>query len=423
LLVFSCAAITFGSFTATVQAFPHKGIVQLSAGEDNTCALMADHHVSCWGSGNVANSTSPLPVPKINAAISVASGNGFACALLLDQTVWCWGVNSSGQLGDATFSPRAVNPAPVLTSGHPFNGATAITVGNAHACALKSPDSTVYCWGSNSDGQLGNWNIGIGTNFNTPLLVVIHDGASNPALGGVGSISAGAFHTCATIGDPTETAACWGYDPYGQLGNTTAPAEIDSPVTVEAPDGSALGMIEDGITAGEFHTCTVIPELAPANNSLACWGDNTSGELGNPFELGFFTAVPAPVVFSDGVNKLTNVKYVGAGNSFSCALLADTSAACWGSDFYGQLGNNFEMSGFSVSPLAVASSGSTITGFDTIAVGANHVCGLIGGTRVLCWGSNGFGQLGIGSTDGTTHALPVNAAVDSPIFADNLDND
>jgi len=422
LLFFSCVAISFGSFSTAVRAFPHKGIVQLSAGADNTCALMADHHVSCWGSSTVAISTSPLPVPKISTAVSVKSGHGFACALLLDQTVWCWGTNSSGQLGDATFSTRAVNPAPVLTSGHSFGGVTAITTGDAHACALKS-DSTVYCWGSNSDGQLGNWNIGIGANFNSPLLVVIHDGASNPALSGVGSISAGASHTCATLGDPAETAACWGYDPYGQLGNTSAPSAIDSPVTVEAPDGSPLGMIEDGITGGTFHTCTIIPESSPENNSLACWGDNSSGELGNPFELGSFTAIPAPVVFSDGT-KLVNLAKVSAGDAFTCARLAtDGSIACWGTNYLGQLGNNRFADAYSVAPVAVGADGNTLTGFEDMVTGSAHACGLIGSDTVLCWGGNGFGQLGIGSKDTDTHSVPVNPGVDGSIFTDNFDGD
>lgn len=406
-------------------ALPHKGVAQLSAGTGNTCALLADRHVSCWGNTTAAFSSAPLPVPKIGTAVSVSVGNGFACALLLDQTVWCWGTNLDGQLGDGKFTSRYVNPAPVGTSGNPLTGAVAIAAGDSHACALKF-NNTVFCWGSNSDGQLGNWNIGTGVNFNTPIQVAIHDSMSNPALDSVSSISAGARHTCAVRNVGGITAACWGQEKFGRLGDG-APSNvnnpIDSPVGVLAPGGSDnLGLSSDNIiSSGTFDTCALLPEDPPKNNSIACWGDNTSGQTGNPFEFGSFTSTPAPVVDSSG-NKLENLLKVSTGNAFACALLrTDGSIACWGSNYQGRLGNNLFTDGYSVVPVAVETDGNKLTGFGDMVTGTDHACGLIGIDTVLCWGSNAFGQLGIGSNDTDAHAVPVNPEVDGPIFTDNFD--
>ncbi len=406
-------------------ALPHKGVAQLSAGTLNTCALLADRHVSCWGSFPVAFSETPSPVRNIGTAVSVSVGEQFACALLLDQTVWCWGVNGNGELGDGTFNDRDYDPAPVGTSGNPLTGVIAIAAGDSHACALKF-NYTVFCWGSNSDGQLGNWNLGIGAKFNTPIEVVIHDGMTNPALDSVTSISAGALHTCAVVAGVT--AACWGQERLGRLGDGT-PSNvnnpIDSPVGVLAPGSSDnLGLSGDNIiSAGTLDSCALLPEDAPANNSIACWGDNGAGQTGNPYELGFYTSKPAPVVDTDG-NKLENLSKVAVGDKFACALLRkDGSIECWGNNYLGKLGNNrfASASGYSVVPVAVAVDGNTLTGFEDMVTGMDHACGLTGQNTVLCWGSNEGGQLGIGTYDLEAHPAPVNSEVDAPIFTDNFD--
>lgn len=405
--------------------FPHKGIVQLSAGARSTCALLADRHVSCWGEGTVALSKSPLPVPNINTAVSVASGSGFACALLLDQTIWCWGTNGNGQLGDATFTPRYVEPAPVKSAMHPFTGAIAITAGDSHACAIVGTDHSVNCWGSNSDGQLGNWNVGVPNDWNSPVLVVIHAG-SNPALNGVNSISGGARHTCATKGSAPATADCWGQEQYGRLGDGS-PSDVnnpvDSPVSVLAPGSSdALGLSADSmISSGTFNACTLIPEDAPKNNSIACWGDNTTGQLGNSYKYGSYTSTPTPVVYSDG-SKLENLAKISTGNSFACALLrTDGSIACWGTNDHGRLGNDRFTDDYSEVPVALAIGGSTFIGFEDMVTGSDHACALSGGDTVLCWGENEFGQLGTGSADTDSHSVPVNPEVDGTLFTDNFD--
>ena len=395
---------------------PHKGTIQLSAGYPSTCAVLADRFVSCWGDGT---SNLPAPVAKIRGAASVAVGRGFSCALLLDGTVNCWGFNSNGQLGRGTFSFLEVDPAPVLISvGHSLGGVVAITAGDEHACALRS-DGIAFCWGSNSDGQLGNWQVGIGKDFNLAVAVTIHDGMTNPALTGIESISAGRYHTCATLGEGAETGACWGSSTYGALGNSAAMSDMDSPVTVEAPDGTALGLIDKSITTGLQHSCAILPE-GLGNSSVACWGENQFGQGGNPFDFGSYSSTPAAVLLADGVTKLKNVRQVQAGLQTTCALLADSSARCWGRNDFGELGNSAETDAYTVIPETVTASGTTLTGFTSLTVGGDHVCGVTE-TGVLCWGGNTFGELGIGSTDSSDHPTPQAALVDAPIFTDNFD--
>ncbi len=430
---YSCAVWALGS-VSTLHAFPHTGIVQLSAGRDNTCAVMADHHVSCWGDSGVASGLSPLPVPSITSAVAVTSGYNFACALLVDATVSCWGSNAHGQLGDGTTTYRPIAPVQVRfrrISDGLLTHVTAISAGGAHVCALRedaaeSNNYAPWCWGSNSHGQIGNWSIAAGNDTLNPVDVAIHETTGVlTQLTNVSSISAGLEHTCAIFGHGDNSMACWGEKSYGRLGDgdgvTATSTPINTPIGVMAPDGSNLRASALGlISTGDLHTCAVLPEAGAVESSIACWGDNFSGELGNSYMFGDATSVPVPVVYSDG-SKLTYVSSLTAGDGFSCALLkSDSSIACWGSDDLGQLGNNFEKAGYSVSPIAVASAGSAITGFNQVAAGSNHVCGLLG-TRVLCWGANNYGQLGIGSADSAAHALPVNVPVDAPIFADNLD--
>ena len=158
----------------------HSGVIQVSAGVTHTCALMADFHVSCWGSSPVALGLTPLPVPGLDRAIKVVSGNNFACALLLDHTVSCWGDNSFGQLGDGTHTSRPNNPGPVLLGPKAFDNVEDLSAGDAHVCAVKGNDTeagltrTVWCWGLNTSGQLGNYTVPH-VDFRQPNRVVIRD--------------------------------------------------------------------------------------------------------------------------------------------------------------------------------------------------------------------------------------------------------
>jgi alpha-tubulin suppressor-like RCC1 family protein len=183
----------------------------IAAGEFHTCALLDDGTARCWGDNffgqlgdgtTTISRTTPVTVSGLSNVTAIAAGWGHTCAVLNDGTARCWGDNFFGQLGDGTTTISRTTP--VTVSG--LSNVTAIAAGLYHTCALLT-DKTVRCWGSNRYGQLGDGTRGVSR---TTLEAV--SGLSN-----VTAIAAGGSHTCAQLGN--ETARCWGFNEYGQLGN------------------------------------------------------------------------------------------------------------------------------------------------------------------------------------------------------------
>ena len=194
------------------------------------------------------------PFVGIAGATAITAGGGHTCALLSSGTVTCWGWNQFGQLGDGTTTARTT---PVSVVG--ISGATAITVGASHTCALL-PGGTVTCWGVNGGGQLGD---GTTTDSTTPVTVLGITGAT--------VITAGVDYTCALLAGGT--VRCWGNNQFGQLGDgtiTDSTTPVPVPVSVVAITGATA------ITAGAVHTCALF-----SGGTVRCWGLNGSGELGD----------------------------------------------------------------------------------------------------------------------------------------------
>lgn len=188
----------------------------VAAGRSHTCALTRAGEVLCWGLNSVGqlgdNSTDDSPVPVrvagLAGVIAITAGRGkassatadHACALKETGGVVCWGYNGDGRLGNDSSTD---SPFPVEVSGLD-SGVMAVSAGTGHVCALRD-DQTVWCWGANSQSQLGD-----GT-LERSFVPVQAEIDSVVALG------AGAAHTCAIKSD--DSVWCWGYNKYGQLGN------------------------------------------------------------------------------------------------------------------------------------------------------------------------------------------------------------
>jgi alpha-tubulin suppressor-like RCC1 family protein len=142
-----------------IKAIPDA--IDLAAGTFATCAVRADHHVWCWGQngswvlkGNPlhqAGDSPPIEIPNLTDVTVISLGSDYGCALRTDKTVWCWGDNRFGQLGDGTVTART-KPARVPGLGKVLQ----ISAGTQHACALLE-DHTVTCWGESSSGQIGTF--------------------------------------------------------------------------------------------------------------------------------------------------------------------------------------------------------------------------------------------------------------------------
>jgi alpha-tubulin suppressor-like RCC1 family protein len=185
-------------------------VTRIGAGNDHACAVTAAGALECWGlnaDGELGDGTTVSPrltpvQPFASGVARVSSGGVHTCALKTDGTVWCTGSNGSGQLGNGTTAPS-------LTFGQVFTGTVdQIAAGIIHTCA-RLINGGVSCWGSNSNGQLG---IGTaGGNVLSPTTV--------GNLAGVAEVHTGYFHTCARKFDGT--VWCWGFNGDGELGDGT----------------------------------------------------------------------------------------------------------------------------------------------------------------------------------------------------------
>jgi alpha-tubulin suppressor-like RCC1 family protein len=363
-----------------------NNVTQVSAGLTHSCALRTDGTAACWGDdssgqlGDGAYTTHAFP-KRVNWSVTgelmdhlvqIVAASGFTCAVRDDETAWCWGQNGVGKLGNGKVGIDAPYPVRVAID-KPVKAISAI--GESACALLDTPQRSVRCWGNNDDGQLGD---GTKTDRATPVDVVISErDGSMKLLTDVKQISMGSDHACATLID--STVACWGFNWTGELGNGTFTESL-SPTGVIISGGSypKLSGITQ-VTANGLHSCAKFA----ATWQLACWGNNSQGQLGDP-------AVTA--VTASPVGVAVGVQSVGAGSESTCALLADYRIGCWGGNSYGQLGDGTTTG--SRTPLILP-----ITKATSLSVGDYHACVVLPDTTVECWGRGREGQLGNGLFD------------------------
>ena len=286
-----------------------RGIADVQAAWDHTCALTSGGGVKCWGhngDGELGDGTKiqrlqPVGVTGLNSGVQAISlGFDSGCALTTGGGVKCWGYNGNGQLGDGTRSTRK-NPVDVfgLTSG-----VAAIAAGWDHTCALLNSGG-VECWGNNAHGEIGD---GTHTDALKPVAV---SGLSS----GVAAVSAGLDHTCALLN--TGSVKCWGNNATGELGDGTSNSH-KKPVSVFGLSNAA------SISAGANHTCAVT-----TSGGAKCWGNNASGELGDGTTTTRFN--PTNVYRSTGgIDMISAGGWKGAG--LTCLLTTSGAVKCFGAN-------------------------------------------------------------------------------------------
>jgi alpha-tubulin suppressor-like RCC1 family protein len=321
---------------------------------------------------------------------AVISAGGYNSCAIESGSAYCWGYNAQHELGDGSTAgsdvPVAVDASGVLAG----KTLTQIATGDDHTCALDSA-SAAYCWGSNDVGQLGD---GSTTDSDVPVAV---DASGVLAGKTLTQIAAGDNYTCAL--DSAGAAYCWGSNAGGQLGDGST-TDSDVPVAVDA-SGVLAGKTLTQIAAGDAdNTCAL-----DKSGAAYCWGSNDVGQLGD----GSTTDSDVPVaVDASGVLAGKTLTQITAGQLHACAVDAAGAAYCWGYNDYGELGDG-SMTNSSV-PVAVDSSGVLAGKILTqITAGWDHTCALDNTGVAYCWGENGPGELGDGST--TDSDVPV--AVDT----------
>jgi len=272
-------------------------IVAVAAGTWHVLAVKADGTLWSWGrnsEGQLGRDTAERPsatpgqVPVLGDVVTVAAGELFSAVLCADGTVWTWGENGDGQLGDGSTTDR-LTPA----RAQDLTGIVAIAAGTRHALAAGA-DGSLWAWGDNLRSQLG-----LGSDYRdkrSPCLVTSMNGVH------VVDVSAGDLHSMALDGDGRIWT--WGWGGHGRLGDGTTISK-STPQMLPTPTGVTA------ICAGYAHSMALAD-----NGNLYAWGENSSGQLG----LGHTTDRTRPT----WVTTLDHVVGIDAGSRHSLAILGQT---------------------------------------------------------------------------------------------------
>lgn len=337
----------------------------ISSHGNNAIVICNDSTLMVWGAntyyqlGNttMANSNLPLLLPGLDKIKMVSAGSYHSMALKNDGTVWTWGNNLHGELGNGTNIESHI-PAMITSL---TNVKKIVATVNAFSLALKN-DGTLWAWGNNQYGQLGD---GTTTDKFSPIQI----------LNNVIDVAAGYSHVLAIKSDSSVWA--WGDNAFGQLGiNST----LNSNVPIQIPTLSNIR----SVSAGFSYSFAV-----NNNGSLFSWGGNETGQLGHGDTTTRYT--PAQV------SSLTDILEIKGGNGHALAIRSDTTVWAWGSKIYGQLGDG--SSGASSLcwcekfPIQITS----LTGVNHVEAGTASSFARKNDGSLWAWGINYNGELGDGT--------------------------
>lgn len=351
------------------------GDFEVAATNGTTDSGSTDTSIPDSGTDTTTEAAPEAGPTGLSGARQIAAGARHTCALVNLGEIYCWGDNSQGQLGQADGTARSTKPRKVDLIG---GVAKQISAGANHTCVVMM-SGAIQCWGQNASGESGTGD----TTVIAPPHVVRANVAVQPnwAL-----VAAGENHTCAV--DEGGQTYCWGANDGKQSGTQAATA---NPGMANAAGPEKTQYLT--LAASNKHTCGA----KSGGGNTQCWGSESKGALGN--------GAPAVETSDLAVNVIFpgEAKQIVAGAGHTCLLDAQGDGRCWGDDAFGQLGI-VAAGGLSDAPGAKVGA---IT-LAEIAAGGDTTCGISAQGRILaCVGSNTNGQLGRGGAkDTSAHVDP-----------------
>jgi len=336
-----------------------------------------------FGCGGSSSSDTVTTIPTSATVFYVHS---VAFKNSTSQTLYAWGYNGFGQLGtgnleNQTAAVPVATPVPV----------DRVAAGGNHTLAFASAFanvSSVYAWGSNSHGQIGQpTTTGASAFSSTPVRISLD--------GKVTNIAAGGFHSLAVVGGEVRS---WGYNGFGQLGDDSLTDKTVPTPVLSTGNGNITGISD--VAAGATHSLALT-----SDGRVYAWGNNALGQLGTDPALPLSFRSTADLV-QVAVTVLTDVTQIAAGVSTSYALKSDGTVWAWGYNGMGQLGlpANAEAN---YQPVQIPFGQLGAVTVVRISAGWDHVLALLSDGTIAAWGFNFYGQLGNNDTSNTRVSTPA----------------
>ena len=356
----------------------------MTSGVYSGCIIDADGRLECWGVGtsyqhgvgSTSTRSTPITVASHIEFSKVESGFYHVCGIDVDLQLWCWGRGGLGQIGVGSNNDAAY---PVHIDAF-AEGVLQTSLSGERTCALTL-SRQVYCWGSNSDGEIDRSGV---SSYNIPRHV---QSLSNLT---VESISAAQDHTCAILDNGS--TVCWGQPSQGAMGDNAVSVtseELRWPLLPSSKRAVA-------ISSGFLHTCTLMDDA-----SVYCWGSNQYGQVGS----GSTTNQPVPV---EVLSSTDNVVGISLDNAHSCAWLANGTGMCWGynADYRLGIGNTTNMP---VPTQVLDHSSNALPDKRIIHMDAGFAnsCAMYYDGSISCWGRSHNSLYGNGDGANSNRVAPV----------------
>jgi alpha-tubulin suppressor-like RCC1 family protein len=366
---------------------PLPGLVQLSLGWEHACAIDDAGALWCWGRNDLGqlgvddtdNRGAAIRIGEHSDWTWISAGTGHTCGLRGTPdagSLWCWGWNADGQVGNGlNGQTRQLTPVEI----EPDTTWRRVAAGTMFTCGIQS-DGSLWCWGYNNDGQLANGTPGTPSRAYAPVEVTGSTAWQE--------ITLGAFHACGL--QSGGAVYCWGGGFDGRLGYGDEDGVADTDTPVAMPTASTWIQID----AGENHTCAL-----SADFDVWCWGNNGAGQADGMG--GLSPLVPTLMVGISG-----DWEQVSSGTLHTCARRSG-EIACWGFNESGQTGG--------VPGGSLMADTTVFAGLLAVAAGGDSTCVLLDDGTVRCFGGNGAGQIGNGEI--ANKLVPVRVGADGEPWA------